>query len=51
MTNNKRNLDPKRQAVLERRRQTRKIRYSSYRKTEKGEEKATSFFVKYIFIS
>ena len=45
MTNNKRNLDPKRQAVLERRRQTRKIRYSSYRKTEKDEEKATSFFV------
>ena len=45
MTNNKRNLDPKRQAILERRRQTRKIRYSSYRKTEKDEEKATSFFV------
>ena len=36
-------LDEKRQERLERRRATRKLRYSSYREIQKGEEKAESF--------
>ena len=36
-------LDEKRQERLERRRATRKLRYSSYREIHKGEEKAESF--------
>ncbi len=45
MTDNKRNLDPRRLERLERRRLTRQRRYSAYRKVRKDEDRATSFFV------
>ncbi len=55
MTRKPRKLDENRQKVLEMRRQTRKLRYSSYRNAQKGEEKARSFgdtlkrLLKYLF--
>lgn len=43
MTKKQRNLDENRQRLLEMRRKTRKLRYSSYRSVQEGEEKATRF--------
>ncbi len=43
MTRKPRQLDENRQKLLEMRRNTRKLRYSSYRSVQKGEEKATRF--------
>ncbi len=43
MTKKPRQLDENRQRLLEMRRQTRKLRYSSYRSVQKGEEKANTF--------
>lgn len=43
MTRKPRQLDENRQKLLEMRRQTRKLRYSSYRSVQKGEERANSF--------
>ncbi len=43
MTYKSRNLDEKRRDLLERRRQTRQKRYSSYRTIQDGEERANSF--------
>ncbi len=43
MTRKPRQLDENRQRLLEMRRNTRKMRYSSYRSVQKGEEKARSF--------
>jgi len=43
MTRKPRNLPENRQKLLEMRRETRKLRYSSYRSVQKGEEKASRF--------
>ena len=43
MTRKPRQLDENRQRLLEMRRNTRKLRYSSYRSVQKGEEKASHF--------
>lgn len=43
MTRKPRQLDENRQKLLEMRRSTRKMRYSSYRSVQKGEEKANNF--------
>lgn len=43
MTKKPRQLDENRQKILEMRRSTRKLRYSSYRSVQKGEEKASNF--------
>ena len=43
MTRKPRQLDENRQKLLEMRRSTRKLRYSSYRSVQKGEEKASNF--------
>ena len=43
MTRKPRQLDENRQKLLEMRRNTRKLRYSSYRSVQKGEERANNF--------
>ncbi len=43
MTRKPRQLDENRQKLLEMRRETRKLRYSSYRSVQKGEERASRF--------
>ena len=55
MTKKPRQLDENRQKLLEMRRNTRKLRYSSYRSVQKGEERANNFgktlkrLLKYLF--
>lgn len=55
MTRKPRQLDENRQRILEMRRNTRKVRYSSYRSVQKGEERANNFgktmkrLLKYLF--
>ena len=55
MTRKPRQLDENRQKLLEMRRNTRKLRYSSYRSVQKGEERANNFgktlkrLLKYLF--